>query len=459
MPDNRKLRVFLCHASQDKPIVRELYQRLLAEGWIDPWLDKEKLLPGQEWELEIEKSVEAADVVIVCLSKKSVEKEGYYQKEIKKVLDVADEKPEGTIYVIPLRLDDCIVPRRLAKWHYEDYYPKENVDKSFLRVCKSLEKRGELLNLNLKSFASKADDGLVVLGLKDAATDATEKSTVPLVEVKKTISKPHKIDHHTALTSQKNSQASGTGVNFIVAKLQWGKDNFGFSLHAEPNSYSTYGMQSTDFLHYLGFRREMCSFVTSRECFATWVEPDFELTLFARQFDEAFSLFEKAGRLLGNCGHFLDQPEGWGYFNGKSGSGRNMKSRLGYSADGHNSNEAKLLKQTEDENFLYCMSWIDGANEKGWVFHYKMKDEYSDLSLVIKFLGLKTFHECPYFEFEGCNWAYYQHENRGDSFFEGNAGNVHAWFDAQEKNFSQALEMLLKANNLVKPFGFIFLNS
>jgi len=41
MPD-RKLRVFLCHASQDKPIVRELYQRLLAEGWIDPWLDEEK---------------------------------------------------------------------------------------------------------------------------------------------------------------------------------------------------------------------------------------------------------------------------------------------------------------------------------------------------------------------------------------------------------------------------------
>ncbi len=34
MADPRKLRVFLCHASQDKLIVRELYQRLLAEGWI-----------------------------------------------------------------------------------------------------------------------------------------------------------------------------------------------------------------------------------------------------------------------------------------------------------------------------------------------------------------------------------------------------------------------------------------
>jgi hypothetical protein len=33
---DRKLQVFLCHASQDKPIVRELYQKLAAEGWIKP---------------------------------------------------------------------------------------------------------------------------------------------------------------------------------------------------------------------------------------------------------------------------------------------------------------------------------------------------------------------------------------------------------------------------------------
>jgi hypothetical protein len=50
---DRKLRVFLCHASQDKPVVRELCQKLLAEGWINPWLDDEKLLPGQDWGMEI----------------------------------------------------------------------------------------------------------------------------------------------------------------------------------------------------------------------------------------------------------------------------------------------------------------------------------------------------------------------------------------------------------------------
>ena len=60
----RKLRVFLCHSSQDKPIVRGLYQRLLTvpqgddKGWIDPWLDEERLFPSQDWDREIKKTVE-----------------------------------------------------------------------------------------------------------------------------------------------------------------------------------------------------------------------------------------------------------------------------------------------------------------------------------------------------------------------------------------------------------------
>jgi hypothetical protein len=55
---DRKLRVFLCHSSQDKPIVRELYQRLNAEGWINPWLDEEQLLLDQDRDFENENVVE-----------------------------------------------------------------------------------------------------------------------------------------------------------------------------------------------------------------------------------------------------------------------------------------------------------------------------------------------------------------------------------------------------------------
>jgi hypothetical protein len=120
---NRPLRVFLCHASGDKPKARDLYRRLLAEG-IDAWLDEEKLLPGQNWRVEIPKAVKSADIVIVCLSRASVSKEGYVQKEIKFALDIAEEKPDGTIFIIPLRLDDCQVPDRLADLQWVNLFDK-----------------------------------------------------------------------------------------------------------------------------------------------------------------------------------------------------------------------------------------------------------------------------------------------------------------------------------------------
>lgn len=59
----RPLKVFLCHTHADRDAVRALYTRLTNDG-VDAWLDKEKLLPGQDWELEIRKAVREADVVI-----------------------------------------------------------------------------------------------------------------------------------------------------------------------------------------------------------------------------------------------------------------------------------------------------------------------------------------------------------------------------------------------------------
>ncbi len=112
-PAPRLLRVFLSHASEDKPQVREAYHRLVAEG-IDAWLDEEKLLPGQDWNLEIRKAVRSSDVVMVFLSARAVTKAGYVQKEIKLALDVADQQPESAIFLIPVKLESCDVPDRLS---------------------------------------------------------------------------------------------------------------------------------------------------------------------------------------------------------------------------------------------------------------------------------------------------------------------------------------------------------
>jgi formylglycine-generating enzyme required for sulfatase activity len=149
MPDSasRPLRVFLCHSSSDKPPVRELYQKLSAEGWLDVWLDEEKLLPGQDWDYEIDRALDNSDAVIVTLSTGSVSKEGYVQKELRVALDVALEKPEGTIFILPVRLDDCERPRRLRSIQGIDYFPPERRELAYARLRRSLELRANALDI------------------------------------------------------------------------------------------------------------------------------------------------------------------------------------------------------------------------------------------------------------------------------------------------------------------------
>jgi len=142
----RPLHIFLCHSSNDKPTVRELYQKLRAESWIQPWLDEEELYPGQDWNMEIERAVETADAIIICLSKGSITKEGYIQRELRIVLDFADYKPEGTLYIIPVRLEECEPPRRLRAWQYADYFEGQR-ERAFQRLLVSLKRRADTLGL------------------------------------------------------------------------------------------------------------------------------------------------------------------------------------------------------------------------------------------------------------------------------------------------------------------------
>lgn len=147
MSPDRKLRVFLCHASQDKPAVRELYKKLYAENWIQPWLDEEELLPGQDWNLEIEKAVESSDAVIVCVSHVSVAKEGYVQKELRQVLEIALNKLDGAIFVIPVRLDECELPRSIRDRQGLDFFPEDRRDSAMRKLLASLKIRKDSLGI------------------------------------------------------------------------------------------------------------------------------------------------------------------------------------------------------------------------------------------------------------------------------------------------------------------------
>jgi len=466
MTTNRPLRVFLCHSSNDKPAVRELYQKLRAEPWIDPWLDEIKLLPGHEWNLEIEQAIETTDVIVVCLSKNSITKQGYVQKEIKIALDYSDYKPEGEVFIVPIRLEDCKPPKRLSKWQYADYFEGQR-EEAFKRLLSSLEKRVESLGvvkINKREIAVNETPGIISLEKsKQAQINAqiheVDQQQKKLKEVKRFNFPKSKTDHHTALTSEAISSASSGGVKFVVGKLQWGKNDFGYSLHAEPNSFSFSGLQSTDFLSYLGFRKEVCQFVSTKVCYTTWVDGSFDVSKFASDFGEALANFDNADSLFRDCGYFLDQPEGLTYF-GYNAGGRTSRTKSPYGGDGHNANRVEKMKQSEDENFAYQLSWIERANSKGWVIHCRTKNP-SDQELLsaLKFLDFNVFSECPLFDFKKCFWMFIEYQTRSDDVFEGNAEYAHRCYDSHAKKFSMAVRKLIQANNLMAEFGFHFLKS
>ena len=137
------LSVFLCHASQDKPLVRELRDRLNAEGWIDPWLDEDRLSLGQYWTDVIEDALYSADAIVIFLSTNSVQKEGFVQRELKRAWEISLDKPNSVIFLIPIRLDDCEIPRQLRSRQWGDYFgdKKENTYQTLIRSLRERYKQ------------------------------------------------------------------------------------------------------------------------------------------------------------------------------------------------------------------------------------------------------------------------------------------------------------------------------
>jgi hypothetical protein len=118
---SKQIQIFLLYARQDEEAVHRLYRRLDNEG-VDVWLDKEKLLPGQDWVYEIHKAIHRSDLVIACLSKQFNKKGGYRHEELRIALEKATALLEGEIFLIPARLENCDLPEPLHKVQWVDLF-------------------------------------------------------------------------------------------------------------------------------------------------------------------------------------------------------------------------------------------------------------------------------------------------------------------------------------------------
>lgn len=134
-----RIRVFLAYADEDREQIKRLYHALHNAGF-EPWMDQEKLLPGQNWPRAIERAIELSDFFIGCFSKRSALKRGHFQCELRYALDLAARVPLEDIFLVPLRLEDCEVPRHIArKTQYVDLFP--DWEKGFSRLIKMMRRQ------------------------------------------------------------------------------------------------------------------------------------------------------------------------------------------------------------------------------------------------------------------------------------------------------------------------------
>lgn len=135
-------RVFLAYVEEDLPAVRRFADALQIAGF-NPWLDKHELLPGQNWSRSIQQAIGTSDFFVPCFSGRATYKRGTFQCELRYALDCAVQIPLDEIFIIPVRLEKCDVPRRIAdQIQYVDLFP--GWEKGLKQITAAMRKQAKL---------------------------------------------------------------------------------------------------------------------------------------------------------------------------------------------------------------------------------------------------------------------------------------------------------------------------
>lgn len=110
------LKVFISHASVDKPVARRIVETLRDKG-INPWIDEDAILVGHSIPSRIAVGLDAADLLCVLISKAALESvwvtrefEVFLHKFLK----------EGRA-ILPCRLDKSALPTLISNIKYADF--------------------------------------------------------------------------------------------------------------------------------------------------------------------------------------------------------------------------------------------------------------------------------------------------------------------------------------------------
>jgi hypothetical protein len=265
---------------------------------------------------------------------------------------------------------------------------------------------------------------------------------------------------HMSLKSNIEKKIYEPMGEFLIVKLQYGKNDELFSLHVSPSSISLNSIQLDDFLKILGFQESKCQFTANRKCFVKLISASFNLEEFADDVVGAFLQFRNSIDDLSNCGFYLPKSDDWHYQPGQSYVKKSLDLLL--EGDGHNGMTQSLMQEASDDFMQYKLSWLISNNGRGWIFHYRPKRApiSSEIESVFQFLGMQQFMECPNFDFEPCFWRSIKlHGPESVGVGQGNDLSLYVpwWFSQHSTHFSSGIQKILESNSKMEKYGFQFL--
>lgn len=126
--------VFLSHNSKDKPWVRALAERLMADDVV-VWLDEAEINIGDSLIEKIAEGIKEMKFVAAIISKNSVES-SWVQKEIS--IAMSKEVAGRRVTVLPLVIDDCELPASLSDKLYADFTNPNDFDASYVKLLRAI---------------------------------------------------------------------------------------------------------------------------------------------------------------------------------------------------------------------------------------------------------------------------------------------------------------------------------
>ena len=159
--------MFICYAREDLPTATRLHDELARAG-IAAWLDKKRLIGGQNWKIEVKKAMRRSRCILALLSSHSVSKIGYAQKELREALEMLEHLPPDRILIIPVRLDECEpAHEQLRDLHWIDLF--ESYDEGLAKI--------------VQAFRFSAETGGETPPLQNVTIDLSGGVTLDLVAI------------------------------------------------------------------------------------------------------------------------------------------------------------------------------------------------------------------------------------------------------------------------------------